>query len=184
MGHLALVAYRRGDGSIRLHRAHRGADLHRRIGPQAPFGGPDPADPRRTVVDPKPVRCGADPADVLAAVDRTIELLVVVTPALDAATYLVCPIHFPVLDDAATNRHGEATDHDHEEATDPALRFVEGDGDPAPFRAWFVALRSHLSTAVGRDALAPATARRVLDAALAARGTVHGPDDPSFIRTA
>lgn len=166
MGHRALVAYRREDGSIRLHRAHRGAGLSRRIGPQTPFGGPDPAAPGRTVVDPDPLLRRADPADVLAAVDRSVESLIVVTPALEAATLLVCPVGFPILDG------------------DPSLRFVEVAGDPPAFRTWFVALRSRLSTAVGRDALAPATAQAVLEAALAARGSVHGPDDPSFIRTA
>lgn len=188
MGHRALVAYRRADGSIRLHRAQWGADLHRQIGPATPLGGPDPAAPRTTVVGPEPILRRADPADVLAAVDRSTESLIVVTPAGEAETVLVCPVGFPVLDGGAADHDGGATDREDDgsadDDADPSWLFVVPRGDSTAFRRWFVALRSHLSAAVGRDALAPSTARAVLEAALSGRGTVHGPDDPSFLRTA
>lgn len=228
MAHRTLVAYRRGDDSFRLHYAHRGRALGRRIALESPLGGvaagapasirevldevdvdvrggraaqardsgdegrsdrPDP-----TAVDPRPIRRDADAAAVLAALDATVETLVVVSPAYRTTTYRRFPVSFPVLPEAVGDRHEKDRDDqddrwqnhgdDENGQCENGQEFVLAapHGDPDDLWSWFVAVRSRLATAFARGSLTGETARSVLRRALARRADVHDPDDASFLR--
>lgn len=179
MGHRALVAYRRSDGSYSLHYAHWGRGLGARITADRPFGGPAldvdlgnvadrvAVEPRTdfrppTRVEPRPVAAGVAPAGVLAALDAAYETLVVVSPTYETTTYLVCSL----------DPTGEGGD----------LRLVRPEGGREEFRGWFVETKSALSAAVADGSLSREAARTALRRAVADRATVHPADDASFLR--
>lgn len=181
MGHRALVAYHQADDTFTLRYAHWGVDLGREITPATPLGGPverpharsitDPLDvdrtngydsPVTTRVDPRPLASGVDAGVIVDAVDPTIESLVVVTPACETVTYLVCSL------DPAGGGSG--------------LVLARPDDDPDSLRAWFVEAKSRLSAAVAGGALTREQARATLRRALASHATLYSPDDASFLR--
>lgn len=185
MAHRALVAYRRPQDAFALHYAHWGTGLADAIGPDAPFGGvPESVDPASAVaerlgvdpsggyerpptrVDSRPLLRRATPEAVLAAVDRSVESLVVVDRDWRTRTYLVCPAGFGPADAPA----------------DADVVLARPDGEPADLREWVVEARSALDAAVARDALEPDAARAAFRRALAARATVCPADDASFLR--
>lgn len=94
MGHRALVAYERDD-AFDLHYSHWGAldlALVDGIGPETPFGDPDPDGPS---VDPDPIATGVSWEGVLERLDPLEhEALYVVTPAYDARAYRVLRFGF------------------------------------------------------------------------------------------
>ncbi len=184
MAHRALVAYRRSPDAYALHYAHWGTGLADAIGPDAPFGGVRESvdstsavaerldvDPSRgyehppTRVDPRPLLRRATPEAVLAAVDRSVETLVVVDCDWQTRTYLVCPVGFGSVDAPAAN-----------------FVLARPDRTPAELRDWIVEARSALDAAVARDAIEPGAARAALRRALGARATVYPADDASFLR--
>lgn len=185
MAHRALVAYRRPPDAYALHYAHWGTGLADAIGPDAPFGGVrgsidstsavaerlgvDAAggyERPPTRVDPRPLLRRASPEAVLAAVDRSVESLVVVDCDYRARTYLVCPVGFGPADAPA----------------DAGFVLARPDGRPAELREWIVEARSALDAAVARDAVEPGAARAAFRRALAAHATVYPADDASFLR--
>lgn len=181
MGHRALVAYARDDDTFDLHYAHWGRNLASDIIETTPFGGPwdgpdatDVADhfdvtPRvdasrrqPTRVDPVPFARRVTCEEVLAAVETTIESLVVVSPTYEKTTYLVCSL------DPGT----DGTD----------LVLVRPDDDPEALRTWFVDAKSRLSGAVANGSVTRDAARVRLRRALARRARIYPPDDASFLR--
>lgn len=180
MGHRTLVAYRQTDGTFTLRYAHWGRDLATAIGPKTPLGGPASPPDTATVadhldvdshgsyapliwtrVDPRPLAEELTAHDVLAAVDANYESLVVVSPAYEITTYLVCSL--------------ELTTH----GTDLVL--ANPDDDPEAVRAWFVETKSRLSAAVG-SGLSREAARATLRRALLTRAALYSLDDASFLR--
>ena len=180
MGHRALVAYRRPDGTFTLRYAQWGRALGAAIGPKTPLGGPAPptgADdvatdlgierrneyesPLATRVDPRPIAVGASAAEVLGAVDASHESLVVVSTSLEAEAYLVCSLDPTTM--------GED------------LVLVDPDDDPETLRAWYVETKSLLSTAVADGTLSRESARATLRRALSVQATLYPPDDASFL---
>lgn len=181
MGHRALVAYRRSDDTFRLHYAHWGRDLAAHVSTAAPLGGPvDRPDGDRlgdllageefggydgrfdTRVDPRPLARDVPPASVGTALDPSFESLVVVSPAYDAATFLVC----------SPDPSGDAGN----------LVLARPDDRPESLREWFVDEKSRLSAAVERGTLTRRAARDRLRRGLDARAETHSPDDASFLR--
>jgi len=181
MGHRALVAYRRPDGTFTLRYAHWGDGLAASIGPRAPLGGPASSPDAEAVardlnvdeargyesssatrVDPRPLDVGATATEVLDAVDASYESLVVVSGSFEARTYLVCS-----LDPTAVEE---------------ALVLVDPDDDPGTLRAWYVETASRLSAAVADGTLSRESARATLRRALSVQATVYSPDDASFLR--
>lgn len=187
MAHRALVAYRRPPDAYALHYAHWGTELADAIGPDAPFGGARESggsaravaerlgvdatggyDQPPTRVDSNPLIRRATPEAVLAAVDPSVESLVVVDGDWRARTYLVCQVGF-----------GPA---DAPDGSDFDFVLARPDRDPATLREWVVETRSALDAAVARGALTPGAARAAFRRALAARAAVYPADDASFLR--
>lgn len=174
MGHRAVVAYRTGDESLRLHYAHWGGGLADRIDADAPFGGiadaPVPAEraadleidpaagydpPTATAVDPRPLATDVDPADAARAVDETVETVVVVSPSFHAETYLVCPLGLggsvAEIDDRTDAADGRGD-----------LVLAGPTDDPASLRRWYLEAASGLDRAVDGGDVPPEVARRIL----------------------
>jgi hypothetical protein len=159
MAHRALVAYRRPSDRFALHRARW---------------------PARTVVDPEPLARRATADVVLAALDPTVESLVVVEPDWTARIYLVCPLDFPAGDPdpaalalvrpVAAQPGPAHSDADHTAAA--AL---------AALHRWRVEARSSLDAAVAAGRLSPAVARLLYRRGLAHRGRLFRPGDASFL---
>ncbi|NLV08868.1 hypothetical protein GOC74_02830 [Halomicrobium mukohataei] len=181
MAHRALVAYWDGDG-YRLHYAHWGTGLAAAITPETPFGGRRdrsrvPPVPDRianqfdlassrddavvTRVDPRPLARQLAPADVLAAVDPTIEALVVVGPADETSTYLVCPLGL--------------------DGGEP-LAVAGPTADEERLRQTLITAKDRLSELVDAGALSPERARRALWETLARLAPLYPIDDASFLR--
>lgn len=180
MGRRALVAYRRG-GRFRVHRAQWGTGLAGRVRPDRPFGG---------AVDPLPVRRRATAAGVLDALDPGDDSLVVVESDFAARSYLVRSLAFPALSDgevadgevaAGTGRDGPGEKSPDTPTPTGDIVLFEPREERDSVREWLAVLRSRLDAAVARGDLSPGTARRVLAAALDARGEVHPADDASLL---
>jgi hypothetical protein len=182
MAHRALVAYRDGDG-YHLHYAHWGRKVAEAITPATPFGGPvdgrrrqslpgavaerfglDPGsgDTSETVVDPRPLATGIATADVLAAVDHTIELLVVVEPGFECRTYAVCPLG---VDGGGPLVLAGPTD------------------EAATIRRTLRTGKERLGERVDAGRLSPERARDAVRRALGRHAPVHSLDDASFLRS-
>lgn len=176
MAHRALVAYR-DDDRYHLHYAHRGSGVGATISLATPFGGRedvddnlparfdlDPVDRyvRATRVDPCPLAREVSAERVLAALDRSIESLVVVDWADEVDTYLVCSLG------------------------------VDGDGplvvagpsdDEAALRRTLVTAKDRLGERVDAGRLTEGHAERAVRHILETRVSVHSLDDASFLRT-
>ena len=195
MSHRALVAYRQTDGTFVVRYAHWGRDIAAAVTPATPLGGftewPDPAavadrldverrggadPPVGTRVDPRVLALDVTAEDVLAAVDATLESLVVVSPSYETTTYLVCSL------DPSGGATGTGVADGTDGADDTVL--ARPDGDPESLRSWLVEAKSRLSTAVADGDLTPRSASEGLRRALAARATVCPTDDASFLRDA
>jgi len=182
MAHRALVAYRDGD-RYRLHYAHWGREVAEAITPTTPFGGP--ADGRRqhplpgavaerfgldpgsgytsgTRVDPRPLATGIAPASVLAAVDDTIESLVVVDPAFECRTYVVCPL--------GVDGGGP-------------LVLVGATDETATIRRTLRTVKERLGERVDAGRLSPERARDAVRRTLERHAPVRPLDDASFLRS-
>lgn len=181
MAHRALVAYADGEG-FRLHYAHWGEGIADDITPERPFGGRSNRGRERTLpprladrfdlapaggygsatrVDPRPLaRVG--PTDLLAALDATVESLVVVTPTVETRTYVVCPLG---LDGGGP------------------LVLVGPTDDAAAVRETLVTLKQRLGERVDAGALDTERARAAIRRTLARYAPVHALDDASFLRT-
>lgn len=180
MAHRALVAYRDGD-SYHLRYAHDGDGVAEQITAATPLGGRsdrtaarsrdawatdrfdlDPAESYacRTRVDPRPLARRVSPDQMLAAIDLTVETLVVVDADYDCRTYAVCPLG---IDGGGP------------------LVVVGPTDDPASIRRTLVEHKERLGQAVDAGDLDTATARRALRRTLAERAPVHTLDDASFL---
>ena len=102
-----------------------------------------------------------DPAAVLAAVDSTVESLVVVDPDFTTRTYLVCSL---AVDGGGPLVVAGPTD------------------DPVGLRQRLVTATERLGQRVDAGDLSPARARRGLRELLERRVPVHPLDDASFLR--
>jgi hypothetical protein len=181
MAHRALVAYREDD-RYRLHYAHWGDGLADAITPRTPFGGRVAADavqvPARladrldldsrggytggTRVQPRALAADCDPTAVLAAVDSTVESLVVVDPDFTARTYLVCSLDV--------------------DGGEPLVVAGPVD-DPLASRELLVTAKERLGELVDAGDLPAARARGALRDVLERRVPVYSLDDASFLRT-
>lgn len=176
MAHRALVAYRDGE-RFHLHYAHWGAQLATAITPTTPLGGradrrvPPPdrlaeqLDRERgyasaTRVDPRPLARDLAPTDVLAAVDDSIESLVVVEPEYETRTYHVCSLD---VDGDGPLVLAGPTDAEHR------------------LRQTLVTVKDRLGERVDGGDLDPELARRVVRHTLATQVPVHPLDDASFL---
>lgn len=189
MAHRALVAYRDGD-RYTLHYAHWGDGLTGTITSETPFGGPVDCQRRGsepptghvapdslaeqldlaqsdgyagpTRVDPRPLARDIDPERVLAAIDSTVESLVVVEPDFETGTYAVCQLGI---------NGGEP------------LVLAGPLDDEVTVRRTLRTVKERLGERVDRGGLDAATARRVVRRTLERTAPVHAPDDASFLRT-
>jgi|GEM_PF-3781765 len=181
MAHRALVAYRDGD-SYHLHYAHRDDGVADRITAATPLGGRsaqagarshegladrfglDPASGYdcHTRVDPRPLARHVSPDRVLAAIDPSVESLVVVDTDYECRTYAVCPLGI--------------------DGGKP-LVLVGPTDDATSIRRTLVDQKERLGRAVDAGDLDAATARQVLRRTLARRAPLRERDDASFLPT-
>jgi hypothetical protein len=181
MAHRALVAYREGD-RYRLHYAHWSDGLGDAITPWTPFGGPTPAEAAgvpaaladrldvdvhhrygaEARVDPRALATDCEPAAVLAAVDDSLDSVVVVGPDFTTRTFFVCSLGV--------------------DGGEPLVLAGPTD-DPGALRQALVTAKERLGRRVDAGDLSAARARRALRATLARRVPVSPPDDASFLRT-
>lgn len=168
VGHRALVAYERPDGSYDLHYSHWGALgllLAREISPGTPWGGSSSAGTPR--VDPRPIATGLPLEAILTDhLDFLVhEAFYVVSTAWEVTAF--CTIWFGMGDDPTVGNGAVVSARADDPADEPALR------------GWFRGARELLAELVEAGAIPRARASRHLEAAvlgLAGDGRqVHAP---------